>query len=248
MAKRKKKEDAEEDDLPFKLPEFDRRGFILKEISQAKILFAISGLSIIFGILAFIFTKELNNAIIGLLVGIAGFFPIKRTAEWAADTSMLEKKDWLGHYAIYFLTFLAIWVLLFNYPMTDVAHPEIGDVGVYMMHYNTTSNRTEWVPAENSTVPAGSNISIRAKITDNGRLASVNIVIKDSSGNEKIRTTMLRNESTDTFHLDLNTTSTISTTNGSTTIGPGTYSFTITATDGAGNSFSTDPQQLIIRA
>jgi|GEM_PF-1033342 len=234
MAKRKKKED-EEDDVPFKLPEFDRRGFLLKEIAQAKILFAITALSVIFGTFAFILTKELNNAIIGLLVGIAGFFPIKRMAEWAADTSMLEKKDWFGHYAIYFLTFLAVWVLLFNYPITDVSHPEIGDVGIYVMHYNTTSNRSEWVSVESNNVPAGSNISIRAKITDNGRLASVGIIIKDSSGTDIMNGTMMRTEGTRTFHFEPTE-----------ALRSGSYSFTITATDAAGNSISTEAQELKI--
>jgi len=239
MAKRKRKEEEEESDVPFKFPEFDRRGFILKEIAQAKILFAISGLALVFGIIAFILTKELNNAIIGLLIGIAGFFPIKTVAEKSADTSVLEKKDWFGHYAIYFLTFLAVWVLLFNYPITDVSHPEITGVTVYLMQYNNTGNSSveEWVPADNSTVPAGRNISIRAKITDNGRLASVRIIIKDNSGTDIMNGTMMRTEGTHTFHFEPTE-----------ALRSGSYSFTITATDESDNSFSTEPQQLVIRA
>lgn len=237
MAKRKRKEE-EESDSPFKFPEFDRRGFILKEIAQAKILFAISGLALVFGLVAFILTLQLNNAIIGLLVGIAGFFPIKGVAERVADTSVLEKKDWFGHYAIYFLTFLAVWVLLFNYPLTDVSHPEIAGVAVYIMHYNNTANGSEeWMPAENGTVPAGKNISIRAEITDNGRLASASITIKDNSGKDIMTGAMLRTEGTHTFHFEPTK-----------VLGPGSYSFTITATDESGNSFTTGPQQLVIRA
>ena len=208
-------------------------------MAQAKILFAISGLALIFGIIAFVITLELNNAIIGLLVGITGFFPIKTLAEKVADTSVLEKKDWFGHYAIYFLTFLAVWVLLFNYPITDVSHPEIAGVAVYVMHYNNTANGSveEWLPAENSTVQAGSNISIRAEITDNGRLASASITIKDNSGTDIMSGAMLRTEGTHTFHFEPTE-----------TLRSGSYSFTITAADESGNSFSTEPQQLVIRA
>ncbi len=239
MAKRKRKEEEEESNVPFKFPEFDRRAFILKEMAQAKILFAISGLALVFGIIAFILTKELNNAIIGLLVGIAGFFPIKTVADKTGDTSVLEKKDWFGHYAIYFLTFLAVWVLLFNYPITDVSHPEIEGVGIYIMHYNNTANSSveEWLPAENGTVPAGSNISIRAEITDNGQLASVRIIIKDNSGNDIMGGAMMRTEGTHTFHFEPTE-----------TLRAGSYSFTITAADESDNSFSTEPQQLVIRA
>ena len=234
MAKRKRKE--EESDVPFKFPEFDRRGFILKEMTQAKILFAITGLALIFGIVAFLLTLQLNNTIIGLLAGIAGFFPIKGIAEKVADTSVLEKKDWFGHYAIYFLTFLAVWVLLFNYPITDVSHPEITGITVYVMHYNNTANSSveEWLPAENSTVQAGSNISVRADITDNGRLASASIIIKDNSGT--IDGAMVRTGGTHTFHFEPDE-----------PLNPGSYSFTITASDEAGNSFSTEPEQLLIR-
>ena len=239
MAKRKKKEEEEEDSGSFKFPEFDRKEFILKEIAQARILFGAVGLALLLGIVAFVLTLHLNNAIIGLMVGIAGFFPLKTVAEKAGDTSLLEKKDWFGHYAIYFLTFLAVWVLLFNYPIADVSPPEIGGITIYFMHQNITANAsaTEWVQAENNSAPAGKNISIRADITDNGELASVSINIRDSSGTDVTRGGMMRTEGTHTFHFEPQE-----------TLRAGSYSFTITATDAAGNSYTSVPAELTITA
>ncbi len=238
MAKRKKKEEEEGDDIPFKFPEFDRKEFILKEMLQARILFAVTGLALVLGILAFFLTLQLNNAIIGLLVGIGGFFPIRNIAEKMGDTGSLEKKDWLGHYAIYFFTFLAVWVLLFNYPITDVSHPEIGGVAVYVMHQNITANSsvTEWVPvAPGADIPAGSNISIRANVTDNGELSRVTSTISDNDGHAVDTLAMTQIDSTGTFQCTPE-------------LPHGHYTFTITAEDSAGNTFTTEAYELSIGA
>ncbi len=232
MAKRKRKEDEEEETGSFKFPEFDRKEFILKEMAMARILFAVTGFALAMGIIAFFLTLELNNAIIGLMVGIAGFFPLKNIAEKAGDTSKLEKKDWFGHYSIYFLTFLAVWVLLFNYPITDVSHPEIGGVAVYVQNLNTTDNSTTWVPvAEGKEIPAGSNISIRANVTDNGELSTVTAIISNNDGTVNITLNMVRMENTHTFQCQPDLTA-------------GHYTFVIHAEDAAGNGFTSEAHEL----
>lgn len=243
MAKKRKKEKAEKEDYEFRPPEFDEKEFLSKELTDTKTLIWTVFYAALFGIGAGVIMLASEELLgVAFMLGIAGivslkyFYPLLKI-----DISTFQKKNWLGNIATFFFTFLAIWVLVLNVPISDHARPTVENVIVWVsdgttvkgMEYKliTTQGIYGWVPLNSSytvetmiSVSAGTTVNITAKVTDNGDLRSVTIQVTTSS--EPV-TSHMTGEGGYRFGF------TISSGELSTSAG---LSFTITATDESGNS------------
>lgn len=194
MAKKRKKEPAEKQEYEFRPPDFDEKEFLQKEIKDTKTAFATILLGGLFGLIAGVLSMISSSTVgVGFLLGVAGMFSLRYLyPALRIDTSAFAKKNWLGNAGTFFLTFLAIWVLLLNMPFSDHAHPTVEKVIVWVddggnltgIEYKFVSVQGvyAWVPMDSNysldtMVRAGYTINITAKVTDNGKLDYVVIRI-----------------------------------------------------------------------
>jgi hypothetical protein len=192
MAKKRKKGKPEPEDYEFRPPDFDEKEFLKKEIRDTRTALTTIVYAVCFGIVAgLISMMGANLAPVAFLVGIAGivtlkyFYPIAKV-----DTSEFKKRNWAGNIGTYFFTFLAIWVLMLNMPFSDHAPPSIDNVivwvndgtNVYGKEYKTSEAGGTWVAVNATHDPViraigNYSINITAKVTDNGKLKSVEIAV-----------------------------------------------------------------------
>lgn len=131
MAKKKRKKEVEAEKYEFKPPDFDEKQFLRDEMwaTRRVILTVIYGSS--FGVIAAAACISMNNASIGLLVMLFGFFLMKYIFPiMKLDLSRFTKKTWLESGAWFFFTFMAFWLLMFNPPFGDYTDPDIIDVSI----------------------------------------------------------------------------------------------------------------------
>ncbi len=153
MAKRRKEKD-EEEDKPFKIPKFDEETFLKRERRNIKSTF----ISFIFGafmaLICFCFWALMGDQGLRwplvLLVGIftASFLKVI-FQRINIDLTDFGRKNWFGSYAIYFVSWLVIFIVLVNPPIYDSEPPKIDLVVLPDMQ------------------EAGGDVMIIAKITDN---------------------------------------------------------------------------------
>ena len=194
MAKKRKKEkQKKEEEYEFKPPEFDEEEFLRKELRDTKTVLMTVGYAALFAIIAAVLSN-LSSKLIGVsfllvFIGIYSlkyFYPIMKV-----KTDEFQKKNWAGNVAWFFLTFLAVWVLTFNYPLSDHAAPEIeevvvwvtdldtGSITAYEYYFNSTLGAYRWSPDDAVIDLAGGNITVNitARVSDNGVLSTVEISI-----------------------------------------------------------------------
>ncbi|MDI6917868.1 MAG: hypothetical protein QMC80_08755 [Thermoplasmatales archaeon] len=110
MAKKKKDEEYE-----FKLPEFDEKEFMEKEMEDAKFSFIVLGYSVLIGVMSFLLLTLRLSFEVALAVGILAGFGLKFVSlPFGMDISKLDKKRLIGNAAMYILTWLAVLMLLCN--------------------------------------------------------------------------------------------------------------------------------------
>lgn len=170
MAKKKKKEEKE-DKYEFKLPEFDEKEFLLKEIRDAKATFVAVLFGVIIAFLSLLLTMIKWE--VAFAVGVLSTFGLKFVLmAFHINTDDFEKKNWLGVGAAYFFTWLAVWVLLINPPLIDLAPPQISELNVYV---DDNGNYTRVI----DTVNADAIIIINATVVDNAGLDSVKLFLNN---------------------------------------------------------------------
>jgi len=171
MAKRRK-EKTEEEELDFKLPKFDEEKFLKKEKRNIKTTF----LSFLFGLLIAIISFGFWHLLSGSnlrweLVLLFGVF----SAAWLKylflrlniDLTDFGRKGWFGSYAIYFVTWLVILIIICNPPFYDEEPPRVEIVTLPGMQ------------------ELGGTVQIVARITDNVEVKKQNIdfTLTDPDGN-----------------------------------------------------------------
>jgi hypothetical protein len=192
MAKKRKKTRPEEEKYEFVPPEFDEKQFLRDELSATKRIFLVVGYGAIFGILAGLVTVIMSSAYLGLLLLLVGLGTIKHFLIGVRiDVSKLTRRNWFESGGWFFLTFLAIWVMVVNPPFMDIAPPDIthvqiavctstGSWVVYNYTFNVSKAAYEWVgPGGISSLRIllrdaydnGYNVSVSARVADNGALA-----------------------------------------------------------------------------
>ena len=172
MAKRRKEKD-EDEDKPFKIPKFDEQEFIKRERRNIKatfiaFLFGVLMAFVCFGFWALMGSNSAFRWPLVLLVFIANAVFIKYLfLRFNLDLTDFTKKNWFVTYAVYFFTWLLIFIVIVNPPFYDDEPPLV-----------------EVVALPGVQEPGG-NITIVAKITDNSGINTDDIwmVITDPDGN-----------------------------------------------------------------
>ncbi len=114
----------------WKPPEFDEVEFMKKEMRAAKTTIIV----VLWTVPSAILSYGLTLAGVAVVAGFAGLgmmfllkwiFPILNV-----DISEYKRKDWIGHGATFFFSWLAFWILLLNPPFADLTSPVILGVAV----------------------------------------------------------------------------------------------------------------------
>ena len=196
MAKKRKKDKArKEEEYEFKPPEFDEKEFLRKELRDTKTVLLTVGYAACFGVVAAALSSASNQLIgVSFLLVFVGLYSLRYFYQFIrVDTSEFQKKNWAGNVAWFFFTFLAVWVLTFNFPISDHASPTIEDVTVWITNnvteevvaldykYLPSTGSYAWVPRVGDTyaLTAGASytINITARVSDNGVLSVTEIAI-----------------------------------------------------------------------
>lgn len=195
MAKKRKKEKQEKQEYEFKPPEFDEREFLEKELRDTKTVLLTVGYAAVFGAAAGAVSNFDESLVpLGLVLVIGGLFSLKYFYPIIkVDISQFQKKNWAGNIAWFFFTFLAVWVLSLNYPISDHANPTVTDVTIWVdsgtnvtaldYKYVDSLGTYTWVPrwgeSLDSVIHASASytMNITAKVADNGKLSTVRISI-----------------------------------------------------------------------
>lgn len=195
MAKKRKKDKEEKEEYEFAPPDFDEREFLLKELRDTKTVLYTVGYASLFGIAAGLISNYNEGLVLtglalvlGGLLSLKYFYPLMKI-----DISDFQKKNWAGNIAWFFFTFLAVWVLTFNYPFADHANPSINDVTVWVdsgtnvtaLDYKYVDSVggyvwvARWGGDPDATIYASSSytINITAIVADNAELTTVRISV-----------------------------------------------------------------------
>jgi len=121
----KKKDKASE----WRPPEFDEVEFMKKEMRAAKATIVIVLWTLPSALLSWGLTLG-NVAVVGFFAGLGMMFLLKWLLPLLkVDISEYKRKDWIGHGATFFFSWLAFWILLLNPPFADLTSPVILGVG-----------------------------------------------------------------------------------------------------------------------
>ncbi|MDN5357407.1 MAG: hypothetical protein AB7D42_04245 [Candidatus Methanomethylophilaceae archaeon] len=119
MAKKKRRiKEEPEETYEFAPTEFDEKEFILKELFNTKVFFAVIFLALLSGIIwSLTYTLGQNMWLVGLLVCVLLIvFMKKLLALFKVRVDMIDSKSMIANYAMYFLLALGITILLINPP------------------------------------------------------------------------------------------------------------------------------------
>jgi hypothetical protein len=221
MAKKKRKEEKEEEKYEWTPPDFDEKGFLEKDMRGTKALFISTLLGLVLGIIAYLTTGF--TPYIGIIVIFGGALLLRFIYPFfKIEFASLEKKTVAGNYVLLIFLALGIWIILLNPPFSDQIPPEIMQQKTFFVHGDTV------LLYEGSSTPitAGDLTNITANVRDNGRLASVQIEVHAADAAQGSFQDM---QSTSTYGLyEYKSTYTASGTSTQ-------YVFTIKVTDGAGH-------------
>lgn len=218
MAKRRKEKD-EEEDKPFKIPKFDEKAFLKRERRNIKTSF----LSVLFGgfmaLICFGFWLLMGKEVplrweLVFLVGFINAVFLRHIfSRLNIDLTDFGRKNWFASYAIYFFTWLIVFIVLVNPPFYDDEDPKIELIVLPGVQER------------------GGDVLVIAKITDNSGIEKSNInfeLTPPDDTKESPDFTFSNNVFEYTF--DYTRDGALIWTE------DGTYTFKLTATDSAGHS------------
>jgi len=162
----KKKRDAEDEEGEeglgkARFPKFDEKAYYRKEINESKLMLVSVILALFMGIICGLITNAGLDVRIAAVPAVFAVFFLKFAFDALhLSTEGLEKMKWLGMGGTYFLTVIAVWVLVMNPPIIDVVDPAVK---------NETSKVQE----------VREDVTIMVKATDNLQIRSVGIVVTD---------------------------------------------------------------------
>jgi len=119
MAKKRRRiKEEPEETYEFTPTEFDEKEFILKELFNTKVFFAVILLALLSGIVwSFTYTLGESMWLAGLLICMLIIvFMKKLLAVLKVRVEMIDGKSMIANYAMYFLLALGITILLINPP------------------------------------------------------------------------------------------------------------------------------------
>ncbi len=130
MAKRRKEEGEQEEQLDFQIPKFDEQAFMKRERRNIKTLF----ISFLFGLLLAVICFGFWVLLVGnflqwelvLLVGVVNMIWIRYIfLKLHIDLTDFGRRGWLYSYVTYFFTWLLVLLILVNPPFYDVEAPHV---------------------------------------------------------------------------------------------------------------------------
>ena len=129
MAK-KRKDTPEEEELDFKLPQFDEEKFLKRERRNIKTLFICFIFGFLIGLISFglwvLMTDSVFRWELALLFGVVNGIWIRYLFQKLnIDLSDFGRKGWITSYATYFVTWIFILIVLVNPPFYDGESPQI---------------------------------------------------------------------------------------------------------------------------
>jgi len=170
MAKRRK-ETTEEEELDFKIPEFNEEAYVKKERRNIKItvisfVFGIFIALISLGFWALLSGQDLRWILI-LFVGIL-MTPWLRyiLLRLNIDLTDFGKKGWFTTYAVYFFTWLVVLIILVNPPFYDDESPTITAVSLPGVQFTN------------------GNVEIVAQVMDNVKIKDASLTLTYPNGTE----------------------------------------------------------------
>jgi hypothetical protein len=130
MAKRRKEEGEQQEQLDFQIPKFDEEAFMKRERRNIKTMF----ISFLFGLLLAVICFGFFVLLVGsflqwelvLLVGVVNMVWLRYIfLRLGIDLSEFGRRGWLTSYATYFFTWLLVLVVLVNPPFYDSEAPHV---------------------------------------------------------------------------------------------------------------------------
>lgn len=209
MAKKRRK--AEEKKVYFKKPEFDEVEFMQKEIGNTKVALLTIIFSVPIAILAYLITLA-GMPVAAFLIGIGSIFLLRYVYQFFnIETDEFQTKDWVGNGAMFFLTWLAIWVLILNMPFSDLTNPTIGKVN--MMNCPDIAEITLDSESDNTCTLSPNetrDFTVTTTVTDNSEVQTVVIqftsptvsyVMTKGSGDSYSYSLLISEGESRTFHI-----------------------------------------------
>lgn len=234
MAKKRKRE--VEEDAGFEFPDFDEEDFLRKELAETKATLVVLLFAVVIAVISFIamfFSPDVSTgAYAGTAIGLGAALGIKFLfGIFNVKTGWYDWKKWAGNIGLYLLTWLAIWILLCNPPISDFAGPAAENLEVK----SGIGNWTAVSKIQSGDIAPGSVIRFRAKVTDNVNLEQSSVKISLKGGNLVLldgkQMTKTDNDYFESPDVTIDQ--------------AGTYTITITARDARGNT-SSFSQQLVV--
>ncbi len=151
------------------MPEFDEVRFMRKEMEGAKAAIATVGYAFVIGLISYSLTVA-GVAYVAALIGFASLYGLKYLYPLLKlDVSKFDRKSWAGNGAIFLFAWLAFWILLLNPPFLDISSPVVHKIVVPGANPESpvSGGQTELSLSGNSS------FEVRAQVTDNVRLAKV---------------------------------------------------------------------------
>jgi hypothetical protein len=141
-------------------PEFDEVEFMKKEMRTAKATIIV----VLWTLPAALISYGLSLAGVAVVAGFAGI-GMMFLLKWIlpllkVDISGYKRKDWIGHGATFFFSWLAFWILLLNPPFADLTNPVIVGVAVDGISVGCNQSFMEGNNSAALTVRAGDNVGV----------------------------------------------------------------------------------------
>jgi len=171
MAKRWNEDD---DDLDIDL-EFDRIDYMKKEINKGKSTLVAVGIAPIFAVVTMTIFNLTEVWQISLATGMLGLIFLKPLYDLLnIDIDKIDKKGWAKNGGVYFLTLLAVWIILMNPPFGDFVEPQINEMEIEV---DVGEDEENWTSLEKVNISEREewDVRVRLKITSNSKMRSVEI-------------------------------------------------------------------------
>ncbi|MGB0652778.1 MAG: hypothetical protein ACPGQL_06215 [Thermoplasmatota archaeon] len=164
MAKRNKPDEPEEGEYEFIPPDFDEDEFIHKEMTSVRTTLTLFGWGIVAAVASWALFTAMDGAktawYAGLAICAAAGYALKFIfPKVGADISKFGRREWFGTGFLFFFSWLAVFILLVNPPVSDFSPPQV-EVLVS--------------PGEQQ---AGDDIRLDVFATDNDALADITITV-----------------------------------------------------------------------
>jgi hypothetical protein len=219
MAKKKRKEEKEEEKYEWTPPDFDEKGFLEKDMRGTKALFVSTLLGLVLGIVAYLTTGF--TPYIGIIVIFGGALLLRFIYPFfKIEFASIEKRTLAGNYVLLIFLALGIWIILLNPPFSDQIPPEVMNQNTFYVDNGVVKLYTT------TPITAGDLTNITVNVRDNGQLASVQIEVHAAGAAQGSFQDMQSNSTYGLYEYKNTYTASGSSTQ---------YVFTIKVTDGAGH-------------